>query len=365
MRAASFTPRRLQLALIALPMAIGIFYYTVIAADRYVSESIVSVNAATLTPLSGGGISLGGGSSLLSWQDTLYLIDYVHTDNVLRELDAKLKLREHYEQPKLDFLFRAWSSATHEQFLKYYQNRVELEFNDLSGLLTIRTQGFDSKTATAINKMLLDSSERFVNDFSQRVAREQMEFSQAQANIAQARLQSTKAKVLQFQTANKILDPAAQSVAANALTSELLATIARLEADLKNKLSFMQADAPAVQTVRDQIAANRAQLETERARTTNSEAGDRLGALSVQYQALQLEALFAEDAYKSAVAALDTARVDAAKKLKSLVIVASPSTPESAEYPRRIYDLLTLLAACIIIYSVIRLIVATIQEHQD
>ena len=364
MKAASFTPRRLQLALIALPMALGIIYYTLIAADRYVSESIVAVNAATVAPLSGG-VTLGGGSGLLSWQDTLYLIDYVHTDNVLRELDAKLKLRTHYEQPRIDFLFRAWSSFTHERFHQYFQDRVELEFNDLSGLLTIRTQGFDSKTATAVNQTLLESSERFVNNFSQRVAREQMAFSQTQADIAQARLQGAKAKVVQFQTTNKILDPNAQSVAANALTSELLATIARLEADLKNRLSFMQADAPAVQTVRDQIAANRAQLDVERTRTTSSESGDRLGTLSVQYQALQLEALFAEDAYKSATAALDTARVDAAKKLKSLVIVATPSTPESAEYPRRIYNLLTLLAACIIIYSVIRLIVATIQEHQD
>ena len=46
MKAASFTPRRLQLALIALPMALGIVFFTAIAADRYVSESIVSVNAA-------------------------------------------------------------------------------------------------------------------------------------------------------------------------------------------------------------------------------------------------------------------------------------------------------------------------------
>lgn len=362
MKASSFTPRRLQIALIGLPMLIGAIYYAVFAAPRYVSQSIVAVNAAAVAPLSTG-FSVTGG--LIALQDTLYLIDYVHSDAVLRELDGKLKLREHYEQPKMDFIFKAWGFFTHERFLDYFRDRVELEFNDLSGLLTIRTQGFDAKTANAVNRSLLESSERFVNEFSQRVAREQMAFSQSEAASAASRLASAKAQVVKFQNSNRILDPVAQTAAAGALTAELQATIARLEADLKNKLSFMQADAPAVQAVRDQIVANRAQLDIERARTTSSEVGDRLGSLNVEYQRLQLESVFAEDAYRSAQAALDTARVDAAKKLKSLVIVEPPSAPESAEYPRYTYNLLTLLAMCVIVYAVVRLIVATIQEHQD
>ena len=78
-----------------------------------------------------------------------------------------------------------------------------------------------------------------------------------------------------------------------------------------------------------------------------------------------MQAAFAEDAYKSANAALEAARIEAARKLKSLVIVEPPSKPETAEYPARLYNLLTLLALCIIVYSVVRLTVAAIQEHQD
>jgi capsular polysaccharide transport system permease protein len=64
-------------------------------------------------------------------------------------------------------------------------------------------------------------------------------------------------------------------------------------------------------------------------------------------------------------AALEAARIEAARKLKSLVVVEAPAKAETAEYPRRIYNLLTLLALCAIVYAVVRLIVATIQEHQD
>jgi capsular polysaccharide transport system permease protein len=242
---------------------------------------------------------------------------------------------------------------------------VEVEFSDVNGLLTIRTQGFDAELAEKLNRAILDSSERFVNEFSHRIAAEQMQFSKGEFDAAAVKWQAAKAKLAEFQTANKILDPVAQTTAASLLTAELQATVARLEADLKSKLSYMQADAPQIITLRDQISANRAQLEVEKARTTNSQGGDRLGALNNQYQELLLNAAIVEEQYKQASSALEAARVEAARKLKSFVIVEAPSRADSAEYPRRIYDLLTLLALCAIVYSVVRLIVATIQEHQD
>lgn len=364
MKASKFTPRLQKLVLIALPMVLGTLYYTLIASPRYTSQSIVAVKSAVVSS-AGGPFSVGSGVGLLSWEDTLYLLDYVHSGSLARELDAGMKLRQHFEQPRLDVFYRLWPSASVEDWVKYYRNRVELEFSDVNGLLTIRTQGFDAETAEKLNRAILDSAERFVNAFSHRVAAEQVKFSQGEIQVASARLQAAKAKLIEFQTTHKILDPVAQTTAASALTAELQATVARLEADLKNKLSFMQPDAPQVITLRDQIAANRAQLEAEKARTTSGVQGDKLGALNAQYQELLLQSLFAEDAYKSANAALEAGRIEAARKLKSLVIVEAPSRAETAEYPRRIYNLLTLLAVCVIAYAVIRLIVATIQEHQD
>lgn len=364
MKASKFTPRRLKLALIAAPMLLGVIYYTLIAADRYTSESMIAVQSA-LVSSSGGPISLGTGAGLMGWQDTLYVMDYVHSTTLAKELDSRLKLREHYEPFRPDLLYRLWPNTSFEWFVKYYRSRVEVEFSDVNGLLTIRTQGFDPEMAEKLNRAILDSAERFVNEFSHRIAAEQMQFSKGEFDAAAVKWQGAKAKLVEFQTANKILDPIAQSTAASALTAELQATVARLEADMKSKLSFMQSDAPQIITLRDQIAANRAQLEAEKARTTNGQGGDRLGTLNTQYQELLLNAAIAEDQYKQSSSALEAARIEAARKLKSLVIVEAPTKADSAEYPRRLYNLLTLLALCAIVYSVVRLIVATIQEHQD
>lgn len=365
MKASAFTPRRLKLALIALPMALGLVYYTVIASDRYTSESMIAVQSALVSSSGAGAISLGTGAGLLGWQDTLYVMDYVHSVTLAQELDKRLKLREHFEQPRADIFYRLWPSTSAEWFFKYYRSRVELEFSDVNGLLTIRTQGFDPEMAEKLNRAILDSAERFVNEFSHRIAAEQMQFSKGEYEAAALKWQAAKAKLVEFQTVNKILDPIAQSSAASALTAELQATVARLEADLKSKLAFMQPDAPQIVTLRQQVAANRAQLDAEKARTTSGVSGDRLGTLNTQYQELLLNAAMAEDQYKAANGALEAARLEAARKLKSLVIVEAPIKAQSAEYPRRIYNLLTLLALCAILYSVVRLIVATIQEHQD
>jgi capsular polysaccharide transport system permease protein len=365
MKAKAFTPRRLKIALIAVPMLLGVIYYTVIAADRYTSESMIAVQSALVSPGIGGPTSLGAGTGLLGWQDTLYVMDYVHSTPLALDLEKKLELRKHFEASGPDLFYRLWPDSSNEWFVKYFRSRVEVEFSDVNGLLTIRTQGFTPAKALEINRSIMNSAERFVNEFSHRIAAEQMLFSQGEFDAAAVKWQAAKAKLNEFQSVNKILDPVAQSTAASALTAELQATVARLEADLKSKLSFMQSDAPQIVTLRDQINANRAQLEAEKARTTSSQSGDRLGTLNTKFQELLLNAAIAEDGYKQANAALEAARIEAARKLKSLVIVQAPVEPQTAEYPRRIYNLLTLLALCAIVYSVVRLIVATIQEHQD
>src|SRR5262249_28228546 len=152
---------------IAAPMVLGTIYYTLIAADRYTSESMIAVQSALVSP-SGGPISLGTGAGLMGWQDTLYVMDYVHSTTLAKELDKRLKLREHYEQFRPDLIYRLWPGTSTEWFVSYFRSRVEVEFSDVNGLLTIRTQGFDAEMAEKLNRAILDSSERFVNEFSHR-----------------------------------------------------------------------------------------------------------------------------------------------------------------------------------------------------
>jgi capsular polysaccharide transport system permease protein len=89
-----------------------------------------------------------------------------------------------------------------------------------------------------------------------------------------------------------------------------------------------------------------------------------LNVLAGSFQELFAEVEFAQDSYKLALTAVETARVESTRKLKSLVLVESPAIPESPEYPRRVYTLIALLLALGLLYGIARLVVATIEDHQ-
>jgi capsular polysaccharide transport system permease protein len=366
MKLASFTPRRLQIWLLAVPIGLAALYFLVLAAPRYVSESIVSVRMATVQPtVVPGVISMTGSPTPLSYEDTLYLMEYIQSRTMLDAIDVKLKLREHYEKPVFDVIGRLWPHTSAEWYLFYWQQRVLVSFDDQSGLLTIDAQAFDPKTALKLQKTILELSEQWVNDYSWRIAREQIDFAQKLADSANKKLQDSKLAVVDFQSKYHLLDPVSQSTAASSLTATLQATLASQQSTLNGLMAYMNADSGLIQTLRGQIAATQAQLNTERVRATAGSDNERLSTLNVQYSNLLLDETLDLNNYTSAVAALEAAKIDATRKLKSLVIIEDATTPDSSTYPRYIYDMITLIVICLLVYTVVRLTIATILEHRD
>lgn len=363
----ALTPKRLKLLLIAVPVLLALLYFGLVAADRYVSESTVAVqqagNDAMAIP---GAAMLLAGLNPPAREDTLYLRQYIHSLGLLQQLDSKLKIREHYESERLDLLSRLWAGTSQERFLAYYRKRVDVILDELSSTLTVRVQGFEPDFAQRLNRAILKESERFVNELSHDLAREKLRFAEAELTRAGDYLQQAKSEVIAFQMKNKLLDPTVQAQASGMLVAEMQASITKAEAELRQLRTFLNDDAYQVRALRSQIEATRAQLETERTRATGSgKRSDRLGSLAIEFQGLQTKAEFALDAYKLALAAVENARIEGTRKLKSLAVIEPPTLPQTAEYPRRIYNLLTILVGSLLLYGVARLVMATIREHQD
>lgn len=359
--------RHLLLLLVALPMALYGLYLALIASDRYVSEAMISVRQA-----GGEGTSLPGAAMLLAGinppahEDTLFVKEFIHSRGLLATLEKRLALREHFSTPRADLPFVLAADASLEDFLEYYRQRVEVQYDDRSALLKVRAQGFDAAAAQRLNLAILEESERFVNETSHRFARERLRFAEGELATSGQRVQQAKLALLAFQNKHRLLDPTAQAQASGMLTVELQASRARVEAELNGLLSYLNEDTYQVQALRARLAALDKQISLERDRaTTDTKRGERINALAIDFQALQMQAQFAQDAYRLALAAVENARIDATRKLKSLVIVEPPSLPETAEYPLRAYNLGTLLAFCVLLYAITRLVLVTIREHQD
>ncbi|HZD52783.1 MAG TPA: hypothetical protein VE175_07025 [Woeseiaceae bacterium] len=351
-----------------MPWLLVAIYLGVFAADRYVSESVVVVRQeGTAMAIPGGVDALSAlfGSSMASNEDQLMLQAHILSMDMLRQLDEKLDLRQAYSSPRLDFVFRLDSNATQEEFLDYYRSRVEVEVNDASGLLTIRTQGFTPEIAQAVNQEVVAISERFINESSHELAREQMSFAESELESARAKLDNARNNILKFQEEHGILDPTAQAVANTGLTAELQAMQARQQAELKGMQAYLNDDAPQIQALKAQIAGIREQLQAERRGSVSNADGMSLNVMAGEYQELLADLEFVTDAYRGALTALETARIESTRKLKSLVLVESPAVAESAEYPRRVYSLTALLLGLTLLYGIGRLIVATIEDHLE
>ncbi len=363
----ALSPRTLQFAIVGLPLLIVALYLALFAADRYVSESTLAVRQAGSENMAlPGAAMLLGGLTPPSREDTLYVQHYIHSLGLLQKLDPELKIRAHFATSGMDLLHRFWRGSSQESFLQYFRDRVQVSFDDISSLLTVRVEGFDPEFAQLLNKRILEESERFVNEYSQRIAREQLKFAESELNIAAQRVQRAKDQVLAFQTQNRLLDPTFQAQASGALSAQLLATKARLEGELNALLAYMNDDAPQVRALRSRIAATAKQADAERERGTKpSQQGERLNSLAIEFQGLQMQVEFAIDAYKIALGAVENARIEATRKLKSLVVIEPPSRPQTPEYPRRFYTLFTVFALSLLIYAITRLVLATIREHQD
>jgi capsular polysaccharide transport system permease protein len=362
------SPSNLRLAIIAVPWTVAALYLGFAAADRYVSESVVAVRQeGTGMAIPSGIDALAAmlGTSAASREDQFMLQAHILSIDMLRQLDEKLDLRQAYGSPKIDVIFRMARDAPLEDFLDYYRSRIEVLVDDASGLLTIRTQGFTPEIAQAVNREVVAISERFINESSHRLARDQMAFAQSESEGARARLDEARGRLLEFQEQHSMLDPSAQAAANTGLTAELQAILARYEAELKGMQAYLTDDAPQVHALQAQVAGLRQQLQTEGLRGVSDEDGVSLNVLAGRYLELAAEMEFMSDAYRGALIALETARIESTRKLKSLVLVESPALPESAEYPRRIYTLAALLMALLLIYGIGRLIVATIEDHME
>jgi capsular polysaccharide transport system permease protein len=364
----SFSIGNLRLAVIAVPWGLASLYLFLFAADRYVAESMIVVRqegAATSIPTGADAISAMFGSSMASREDQYMLQAHILSMDMLSQVDAKLDLRQAYSAPKLDFIFALSKNASREKFLDYYRSRVEVSVDEASGLVTIRTQGFTPEVAQAVNQEVVSISERFINESSHRLARDQMAYAESELQSARARLDEVRGRVLEFQERNSILDPTSQAAANSGLTAQLQAMLARREAELKGLEAFLNADAPQVNALEAQIAGIRQQLQDEMRGSVKNADGTSLNVIAGEYQELLAEIEFKSDAYKGALVGLETARIESTRKLKSLVLVESPALPESGIYPRRLYTMITLLLALTLIYGIVRLVIATIEDHTE
>jgi capsular polysaccharide transport system permease protein len=357
---------RLAFYIILLPMLLLTVYYLALAANRYVSEAKVVVKHSGDATTNLGGLSLPflGAVGGASTEDAQHLREFIHSQDLLSQLDKQLDLRKEFSLHGLDVAQMLPPWATREDFLEMYRKRVEVTFDEKTGVLTIITQGYTPEFAQQFNQAILSESERFINEISHRVAREQVEFANQELQRSRKSLDQARDRLLGFQNTNTVLDPAATAEITQRVIAELEAQLAAREVELNTLSGMLQSDAAQVVTLRQTIAGLKQQIRAEQKKLTSTKGGalNKVAAEYLDYRAL---VDFQSDVYKISLATLEKMRLEAARKIKSLAVLSSPQLAEEAQYPRRAYMLGAWLFGLCMLFGLIRLTLEIVEDHRD
>lgn len=347
--------------LVVVPFALICAYELLLATDRY--ESVAS---AIITEERAGGTSIDlsflGVTNAAADRDAYTLKEFVESVDMLKHVDGVLNIREHYSNTNVDFYSRLDAGAAIEDFHEYMLNYITIEFDQEKKILYFAVQAFTAEYAQKLLNAILERSQQFIDQLNEQVNRDQRIFFDKQITQSYARLDKAKQKLLDFQRENKILTVEGDTQTIMSTISGLEQSLAQKRSELNARLKVLSADAPQLTTLQLEIASLATQIASEKERLIGASSSS-LSQLGAEFREIQVELEFATEVYKTNLTALEQARVEAARRLKFLIVVANPSQAEKSEYPDRTYIIITAAILLLAAYLVISLIISIMREH--
>ncbi|NHI01621.1 chain-length determining protein [Oceanimonas sp. MB9] len=338
------------------------FYWFAWASDRYVSRATVVLESPQIAAPEFNFASLIRGGA--GHSDLLLLREHLLSTDMLKKVESELPFREHYSKNG-DLFASLWDqNAPLEELHKYYKKRVSVELDEYASVLNIEVQAFTPEFAHELAQLLLSAGEAHMNDMGQRLAEEQVKFLEQQTNRLGERLDEAHAKLLAYQNEYGLISPIHTVESLNQVVSSLEGELARLQARYSAAQSYQSTRSAELVQIRAEINALQQQIGKEQNRLAK-ETGSALNQISAGYQALELKAQFAQQTYSSALAALESTRIEAARKLKQVSVLQSPLQPEYATQPERLYN--TSMFAIIILFFtfIVSMLIVIIRDHRD
>jgi capsular polysaccharide transport system permease protein len=351
---------------VLIPTLCASVYYGLIASNVYISESRFVVRSPQRPAQGGLGALLQGTVFSRSQDDTYSVHDFIRSRDALKELDSKLGVRVAYASPAIDFVNRfpglEWWDESFEALFRHYLRHVGVDYDTVSSITVLRVRAYTAEDAQRINAMLLDMGERLVNTMNLRSREDLIRVAEAEVQAAELRARSAALALSSFRTNRSVFDPdrqaALQAQSVVKLQEELLN--AKSQADQVRRVSPTN---PQLGVLEARVQTLQQALDQANQRLLARDGG--LSSKSPDFDRLALDKTFADRQLASALAALDTARNEAARKQLYLERLVQPSLPDHAIEPRRIRGVFTVLLVGLIFWGVVSLVVASIREHTD
>jgi capsular polysaccharide transport system permease protein len=326
--------------LVLLPIFVTAAYLWGVAQDQYASTVAFTVRREDNTSgaLLGGLAQLTGGGGM-SEADILY--EFIQSQEIVSAIDERVGLGAVYSVHwPSDPVFALWPDARIEELHDYWGRMVRISYDQSTRLIALRVLAFTPEDAQRIAGEIVAESQRMINDLNNQAREDVMRYANSDLDQALARLKDAREALSLFRTRTRIVDPAADLQGRMGVLNNLQQQLA--EALIENDLvlgSTQESDprrnqtARRIQVIRDRIAAER---QTFASAEGSGEADENYPELIAEFERLTVDLQFAEEAYRTALAAVDLARANASRQSLYLAPYIRPTLPQTAEFPQRL-----------------------------
>jgi capsular polysaccharide transport system permease protein len=356
---------RLFIYTVVAPTLLSVFYFGLIAADVYISESRFVVRSPERQSSSPLGMLLKGAGFSRSQDDSYTVYDYILSRDALMQLEKEFNLSRAFSVPRWDIFVRFpgldWDDSF-EALFRYYRRRVGVDLDSVSSISTLTTSAFSPEHAKGMNEKLLLLSEELINRLNERGRLDMIRFAASEVVSAEKKAKAAALALSAYRNQKGVIDPERQSTIQLQQIAKLQDELIATQGQLTQLQTFTQIN-PQIPSLRKRVDTLRREIVDE---TNRVAGGDRsLANKAAEYQRLALDREFADKQLGSALVSLEQARNDAQRKQLYLERIVQPSNPDKAVEPRRIRSIVATLVLGLIAWGILTMLIAGIKEHQD
>lgn len=350
---------------VILPTAFSAVYFGGYASDIYISESSFVVRSPkNQNALSGVGALLQGSGFSRAQDDTYTVQEYMRSRTALEQLQQSLPVRQFYETQG-DMLSRfngLGLNSSQEAFYEYFKGRLNVDFDSVAGIATLRIRAFNADEGQQINQHLLQLGESLINRLNERARADTIQFAEQAVEKAEKSVKETADALTRYRVKNKFVDLPAQSSAQLSIISNLNSELIRVETQLAQLLSITP-DNPQVSALQQRQKSLQKQLDQQSKALSGSD--NSIATQTADYQRLVLDYDLAQQQLTTAMTSLQNTRNEADRQQLYLEVISQPSRPDWAAEPHRLYNILATLIIGLMLYGILSLLLASVREHKN
>ena len=349
----------LNLITIVLPIFLSAIYVFFIAEDRFISESKFTIKSDSESSSQLDFSMLGASSS--GKQDQLIIRDHILSHDMMNKIIEKFSLQA-LSSKKNDLIWKVDKNTSNIDLFKQYKKLIDLKFNDEGAISQLEVQMFDPILSKKVNEFIIEESIKFVNSFSEELSNQYINFAENDALKAKNKYDQALDLMKEFQDDNSLISPEGDQL----ILTSTLTTLENQVVTEKNKLSEFQSyltdETSQVKQQKIKIKNLEDQIEETRKKMASSSDKD-LNDTARLYIEKENNVKFAQESYITALSTLEAARLKAMHSQKHLMVIAKPTSPESATMPMRYFNFTIISLLILTLNLLLRSAINIVKEY--